>query len=156
MHKAARVVDNFDRGVVASENHVRLYLCRGGEASMMNDHLVDFVVADEKVLVSDGVIRRGIAVQGIGTSRPQVSSYHVQVRDLLSVTCVELKEVFASLGNSLDLRTDCHKDCCLVLGAADDDAGDVVRKRLRRLVALDKFTLLVFPVFQSAQVSNHD
>ena len=70
---------------------------------MVDDHSVDLVLTHEEVLVSDGAVLRSVAVQGEGASRPEIGAEDVQVSDLLGVTRVELKEVFASLRHTLDL-----------------------------------------------------
>ena len=70
--------------------------------------------------------------------------------------CIKFEEVFSSLGDSFDCRTDGDEDSSLVLRSADDDAGDFILKRLSRFVTLNELSLLVFPVFELSLVSNDD
>lgn len=54
--ESARVVNNFDRGIVASQNDVRFDLASPREIAVVDDHLIDLVVANEEVFVSDSVV----------------------------------------------------------------------------------------------------
>ena len=70
---------------------------------MMYHHVVDVVIVDEEVFVSDGVVLRSVAVKGIGASRPKICPLDMQVGDLLSVARVQLEKVFSTLRHSLNL-----------------------------------------------------
>jgi len=122
----------------------------------MNNHLIDFVVTDEEVLVRDGIVCRCITVQGVVAGRPQVCAEDVQVENSLRVARVKLEEVFPPLRYALNRGTDRHEDGGFVLGAAHNNTSDLVEVRLRGLEALSKFSLLVLPVFQLLVISNND
>ena len=113
---------------------------------MVNDHLIDLVVADEVVLVCDRAIGACVAVQGVDACRPQVRAQHMQVLNLLCVARVELEKLLASFRHTLDLRSDRYKYGCLVLRPTDDDTGNIVRERLGRAVTRHELALLVLPV----------
>ena len=70
---------------------------------MMHNHLIDFIIADKEVFVSNRSISARIAVEGVNASGPEICAKHVQVLDLLRMARVQFKELFATLRHSLDL-----------------------------------------------------
>lgn len=70
---------------------------------MVHYHLIDLVITDVKIFVSNGVIGRSIAVQSIGTCRPQICTQHMQMRDLFSMAGVKFEEIFASFSHTFYL-----------------------------------------------------
>ena len=120
----------------------------------MYHHIVDVVIIDEEVFVSDSVVLRSITVKSIRASRPQISPLYMQMGYLLSVARIQLEKVFSSFRHTLYLRANSQENCCFILRSTNDNPRDLIREGFRSLVSLRKFTLLVLPIFKSVLVTN--
>ena len=80
----------------------------------------------------------------------------MQVGNLFCMRRIKFEEIFSSLGDSFYRRTDSDEDSSLILWSADDDAGDLILKRLSRFVTLYELSFPVLPVFKLSLVSNND
>ena len=69
---------------------------------------------------------------------------------------IKFEEIFSSLGNSFDRRTNSDENSSLILRSADDDAGDLILKRLSWFISLNELSFLVLPVFECVLVANDD
>ena len=80
----------------------------------------------------------------------------MQVGNLFCMRRIKFEEIFSPLGDSFYRRTDSDEDSSLILWSADDDAGDLILKRLSRFVTLYELSFPVLPVFKLSLVSNND
>ena len=84
---------------------------------MYDEHVVDLVITQEVVLVYDCLVALSVTIEGVLASRPQIGTHNIELCDLFRVTCVQLKEVFTSLGYSLYLSSLRQKDRWIINAA---------------------------------------